>query len=354
MDREWESGRVLFGALFLAALGGVVLVLLPVLARKLVLSLFVLFHFGGMVTAVTYVDPPGGTGPWLSKQLWSKVYNPYLTFLYLTNAYHFYSPDPGPPALFWFAVCYDDGSYTWVKLPERANSPHGMHYQRMLALPEHSFSAMPRLPFTRAECAAYNITPSRNSTWEDILLRRELGSTFKYPLITEEDGKTIERQLPIPTVLGVADNVQYREPQETSKRLIASVARRIFWTAPPAPREGVKIRSVKVYRVVHQLLTPLELSQGKSPLEKSKHWPIFYGEFDEHGRLKDSLEPFLYWYLPIAYVPKDYPESAPRGVMSAPAIRIDSPATKDTMLLDCLEMHAAGKVPAPQKEEKKP
>jgi hypothetical protein len=350
LDKNWESGRMLFGALFLVALVGVVLVLLPTLLRKVALSLLIVFHFGGMATAITSVDPPGSTGPWISKQLWTWVYSPYLSFLYLTNAYHFYSPDPGPPSLFWFAVCYDDGSYTWVKLPERANSYNGMHYQRLLALPEHTFTAMPRLPFTAAECAEYNIKPPRG-TWEEICLRRQMGSTYLYTLTSQEKGKTIERHLPIPTVIGMADSLQFREPQENHKRMVATVAKRIFWTAPPAPRPGVKVKSVKMYRVVNQLLAPPELLKGGKPLEKTRHWGYFIGEFNGDGRIVDSLEPFLYWFLPITYVPQDYADFVPAGPFSGPAIRLNSQPSKDSLLLDCLEMHAAGRA---KPKEKKP
>jgi hypothetical protein len=351
---DWVSGRILFAALFIAALLGVVLVLLPPLGRRVVLSLVVVFHFGGMVTAVTSVDPPGSTGPWVSKQLWSRVYYPYLSFLYLTNAYHFYSPDPGPPSLFWFAVCYDDGSYTWVKLPERSNSPVYMHYQRMLALPEHTFSAMPRLPFNQYEMTLLGdkVPPEMRyrGSWEMILQRRQIGSTRDYILMGREGDKKVERHLPIPVVLGMIETLQYREPHDLSKLLIEKVARRVYWNAPPPPEEGVKIKSVKVYRVVHNILTPSELARGVNPLEKTKHWPYFLGEFDSKGKLVDSLDPFLYWYLPITYVPDSYPGGA--GRIGVPTVHVSETDTKDGFLLDSLEMHAAGLFDKAKKEEK--
>jgi hypothetical protein len=340
---DWTSGRMFFGALFLASLLGVALVLLPSLGRRVLLSIVILYHFGGLATAVTVVDPPGSTGPWISRQLWTWVYRPYLSFLYLTNAYHFYSPDPGPPNLFWFAACYDDGSYTWIKLPERANSPIQMHYQRLLALPEHTFQPQPRLPYTNLEKQYLGWLPDdqrRRGTWEEIYYRRQVGSTKKFCLLQEEDGEMVERHLPIPLVFGVAENLQYREPHETSKRVLASVARRIYLNAPQDTPSGAHIRSVKLYRVTHQILTPQELAKGVNPLEKTKYWPVFLGEFDGQGRLVDSLDPFLYWYLPIAYVSKDFPGDAP-GV---PIIHLGEQAGPDKMLLDCMEMHAAGQV----------
>src|SRR5438045_224861 len=83
-----------------------VLVLLPRPARRVVLSLLLLVHFAGILTAVTAVDPQGGSAPWVSRQLFARVYRPYLGFMYLSNAYHFYSPNPGPPTLLWFRIQY--------------------------------------------------------------------------------------------------------------------------------------------------------------------------------------------------------------------------------------------------------
>ncbi len=134
--KEWTSARLFCVMLVLASLVGSMLVLMPTLPRKVVLSALVVFHFLGMVVAVTNVDP----GPWLSKQLWARVYQPYLSFFYMTNAYHFYSPNPGDTPMLWFAVHYDDGTWKWHKVPDISTSPVGMHYQRMLALPQHVFA----------------------------------------------------------------------------------------------------------------------------------------------------------------------------------------------------------------------
>lgn len=348
MRADWLSGHMFYGFLIILSLAGALLILVPPLPRKVLLSLFVLFHFTGMATCVTSIDPPGSMGLFLSKQLFSFVYRPYLSFLYMTNAYHFYSPEPGHPELFWFAVCYDDDSYTWVKLPERANSPINMHYQRMLAVPAHSYGAMSRLPLSSAEIAKLDKDkrPARGS-WELIQLRRQTGSTYEYR--RQEEPKF----LPIPVVADVDISQQYREPHEVSKMTLASVAQRVFHTAPP-PRDeqgnikpGVKVKSVKMYRVVHLVLSPQELAAGVSPLDKTKHWPYFMGEFDGDGNLIDDKDPFLYWYLPIAVVPESY--FAQRGT---PQINVRfTPRVGEGFLLDCLEMHAAG--PRRVREENK-
>jgi hypothetical protein len=346
-ERSWDSMRLLLGAAFGVSLVAALVVLLPGMVRRAAISLLVVFHFTGMLVAITSIDPPNSVGPWLPKMAWAWVYRPYLHFLYMSNAYHFYSPDPGPPTHLWFAVRYSDGNYTWARLPDRANSPVGMHYQRMLALPEHTFTAQPRLPYTDAELALYYEQTGKRpdiSSWEDIIRRRERASAF------------LNYKEPIPYVVDMALAEQYREPNDASKKVIASVARHVFWNAEEltghTPPAGVKVVSVKVYRVVLQVLTPQEMAAGIDPAAKFKHWPYFLGEFDGNGKIIDTKEPFLYWYIPIAYVPKNYPDDARRDLDRPPTIQVRGPAPKDGRLIDFLEIHAAGVQTKDKKAEK--
>lgn len=348
MGEGWVSGKIFFGGVFVASLVAVVTVMLPPVLRKVFLSLVLIFHFAGMLTAVTSVDPPNSTGPWVSKMLWTHVYRPYLSFLYMTNAYHFYSPDPGPPALFWYSVQYEDRSRTWVRIPEHASSPVAMHYQRLLALPEHSYTPMPRLPANNAEIAlARQAQPTlrfERGSWEDILRRREIGSTWLYPAEVEIDGKKETRALPIPLVWGMADYLQYREPQDHSKRILSSVARRMVRTAPRKLDEDgqeVKVKSIKLYRVVHQVIQPHEFAKGGDPWDKTRHWGYFLGEYNDEGKVVDPLDPFLYWYVPVLNVTRSYLTDRH---LQAPNVAYGLPAGKDTFVLDGLEMHAAGPV----------
>src|SRR5262249_59202889 len=171
------------------------LVLLPTGIRKVVIVLLVLVHFGGILTAVTSVPPPPSPPPWLTNQAWTRFYRNYLQFMYLNNAYHFYSPEPGPPTLVWFHLTYSDGTYRWIKLPSRADSPVPLHYQRMLALTESANVINPTLPPDFADRAR----------------RRML------------EGKRFEPEIPLPTDL--PPNLQYQEPEENSKVMVSSYVR---------------------------------------------------------------------------------------------------------------------------------
>ena len=117
----------------IVALAGAGLVLLPTVARKVVVSLLILLHFSSIMVSITSVPPPNGGLPWLPVQAWAHIYRPYGSFMYLNNAYHFYSPEPGPPTLAWFYVCAlqrRQRPLDQAAQPERQpTSP--MHYQRL-------------------------------------------------------------------------------------------------------------------------------------------------------------------------------------------------------------------------------
>src|SRR5262249_54921240 len=68
--------------------------------RIAIASCAVLFHFLGIMTAATAPAPQ----PWIGEQLWARVYNPYLQFIYMRNAYQFYSPNPRPASVLAFLL----------------------------------------------------------------------------------------------------------------------------------------------------------------------------------------------------------------------------------------------------------
>src|SRR5262245_30282636 len=114
----WDSLALLLRVLAAVATVAGVLMACPRWVRRLAVSLIILFHFAGLWTAVTSTPPQ----PWISGQLWNFVFRPYLQFMYLNNAYHFYSPEPGPASLLWFSIEYEsdkegERQYRLVKEP---------------------------------------------------------------------------------------------------------------------------------------------------------------------------------------------------------------------------------------------
>jgi hypothetical protein len=311
LDPSWDSGELFLAAFIVVALVGSFIVLLPRTGRRIAAVAFVLFHFCGILTAVTSVPPRNDPPPWLATLLWTKFYRHYLFFTYFTNAYHFYSPDPGPPTLLWFHIEYADGTARWKKIPNREESPIGLHHQRMLAAAESTMSpAGP--PIMNQELIkqweqkykrSYELLPGvPHASGEEIMYRRKIGAdTYKF--VDPSD----KRSAPLMIIYDEMPPLvnQYSEPIEFCRRLIASYARHIAHTYSE-PDNAVK--SVRVYRVVHKMISPRELSEGKDPLDQTNFLPYYMGKYDPSGKILDPDDPFLFWHVPIVRVSKRYPE----------------------------------------------
>jgi hypothetical protein len=331
----WDSARTFTGALIILALLGSFVVLLPRTLRRVVASLLIVLHFGGILTAVTAVPPRNEPAPWLSMMMWTHFYRHYLTFAYLTNAYHFYSPDPGPPTLLWFYVKYDDGTTRWIKLPNRDESPIGLHHQRMLATAEstNNPAGVPLVndaiieDWEKKFGRKYEILPGiKHDSWETILTRRRIGEALKYK---DEKGNPV----PIQLVRDEPEIGQYSEPQEIARRLIASYARHIARTSPSDKNPRARVESVRVYRLTHDLISPRELAEGKEPLDPVYFKGFYMGQYNPDGKLLDPKDPFLYWYLPIMRVPEQWPgEGVP--------LLAHQPLMGSVKLIDCVKVHA--------------
>jgi hypothetical protein len=105
---HWDSFRLLFGALTAVTVLWTACRLAPEKYRLPVVSVLMLFHFTGIFFATT--TPPSGQylSPWVTEQAFVRIFNPYLQFVYLRNAYHFYSPEPGPASvLVFFLTTYE-------------------------------------------------------------------------------------------------------------------------------------------------------------------------------------------------------------------------------------------------------
>ena len=70
-------------------------------------------------------------------QYWNRIYRPYLEFMFLTNSYHFYSPDPSPAMYLWFRVLVEDDAK-----PDGAENVTG-ESQKIPDLDEHGRHAYP-------------------------------------------------------------------------------------------------------------------------------------------------------------------------------------------------------------------
>jgi hypothetical protein len=263
---EWDSARLMIGLLTSVAGLATLLMLCPSVVRRVVVSLIILFHFGGILTAVTSVPPR----PWLSLWAWVHAYRPYLEFMYLNNAYHFYAPEPGPATLVWFYVKYEDGSAQWFKIPRREDHALAVEYQRRLSLTESVNQVsmpgdIPQVLFQAKQ--------------ERRLLAGNRDAIIYHP---EMDWR-----------------MQYREPNLFSKKMLEAYARHVARTTPHPMDKSIDVKSVKIYRVVHWIPSAKEIADGKDPEDPTLYLPYYQGEFSPDGHLLNPNDPYLYWLIPI-------------------------------------------------------
>ena len=121
----WDSFRLLFGVMAAVAFTWMIFLDAPPRYRLPALSILLVFHFTGIFFATTM--PP--STPWVTEQAFLRVYNPYLQFVYMRNAYHFYSPQPGPASILVFMLKTEVGvdkatgekryKTKWLVMPRR-------------------------------------------------------------------------------------------------------------------------------------------------------------------------------------------------------------------------------------------
>jgi len=325
LDPDWDSVGMLLDVFLGVGLAAAALLLLPRLARRLILTVLVLIHFGGILSAVGSPAPAGGQRSWLINQLWVGVYRPYLHFMYLNNAYHFYSPDPGPPILIWFRLEYEDDKARWLEVPNLGDERSKLAFQRRLALGEsiNQLNWQTQWDF--------------EARWER---RIEAGRNFKgRGTIPPMDDPTLGRYF------------EYREPIPYSKRMLESYARFVLSHYPYVDEQGVqhpeyKPLKVKIYRVIHAIADTNNIANGFNPYSPRTYLPYYQGEFDTTGRhldgptFKDGQvvkpgDPFLYWLIPIKVEPKEgYVQK--HDALGRPI----PPEEKDLKLVDYLRIHA--------------
>jgi hypothetical protein len=319
-DESWDTFRLLIAVASGAGLGAAVLLLLPQAVRRGVIVLAVVVHFGGILTAVCSVPPPNAQGSWLANYSWITFYRPYLQFMYLNNAYHFYSPEPGPPTLMWLRIQYADGTYRWVKIPNREDYATRLEYQRRLALTESINQIDPVAP---------------GLEWEQRVAARR-----RQALIGSRGTP------PIPLYPDTAEGLQFRPPNLYSKIMLATYSRYVAtdpeYRHPTDPEQAVV--GVKVYRVIHNLVGPQQMAEGLSPTAETTYVPYYMGEFhwaettdpesgetDRKWTLKDPNDPLLYWVIPILAEPKH----------EAGAFRVGD--ASEYVIKDYLAVHAGDK-----------
>src|SRR5262249_11435031 len=160
----------------------------------------------------------------------------YLQFIYMRNAYHFYSPQPGPASVLVFLLKTETGidpqtnkpTYDthWVVLPKRPadlKDPLGLTYYRYLAVTEQVARATPAL---------------RSNTFEAEEMRKRRQLAFL--------------QIPRHPVDELDYQYQLLQP-EIARYIVPSYASHVILENTPNKDVAAKT-TVKMYRVQHNTL----------------------------------------------------------------------------------------------------
>jgi hypothetical protein len=338
---DWDSMRLLLAAVALAAfIASAVAAATPRL-RRILLSVLIVYHFGAIATAVLSYPP----SPWLSQLAKNRLYQPYLDFMQLGNAYRFYSPEPFPSTQLWFRVEYREGRPAlgagaagllgaplgdgpflaaaavvagrmdeertdvfshWFKLPDvdeegRPRDPLRVQYQRRLSLTENVTPSQPLPPrYYRDRDGVLHASPymvKRDRQCPEPILKENqkglLGQVeSKDPVFVPYLWQVVPPNDPR---LGYTE---YAAPDANSRLLLQSYARHAM-RLPHPTLPNVRAVSVKIYKVLHHTLRPEEVAAGVDPQDLANFVPYYEGQYSKEGLLLDPEDPFLYWMLPI-------------------------------------------------------
>lgn len=284
LPEHWDSIRMLARIAAGASFAGAILSAMAFRYRIVLISLAICYHYGSIFMATTWPDPT----PWFTQQVGTRCVLPYLQFIYLKNAYHFYSPEPGSASHMFFLIVYDTidpktgkPEAEWVNMPDRKQhwrDPMGLSYFRRLSITEQGSQLMPGISEQTAE-------------WREIDARRAAVAQGSYPNTPA-----------IPYSPREMDPIQYRMPRyDITRYLLPSYAAHML-RAHTTPNRTAK--TVRIYRVEHPIPNLLEFSQRNgNPHHPLGFKPYFYGEFalgpNGDAVLTDKQDPMLYWLVPI-------------------------------------------------------
>ena len=341
VPNSWDSFQLLGGVTGVVAIAAAAFTRLPI---RVVLSLMVAmtaFYFSGILASV--LSPP--PTPYLVDQYWRRVTRFHSQFLYINNAYHFYSPEPGPPSELWILLKYKPLSETdagdagpaepdteWVILPRRNRDtmdPMRLSFYRRIALAEQV---------------------------------AQLQQGYSTPFADELQKANLRRLSDLRRIPkgNVPENQQFLQPTDAVVRQTLPSFAHHFGVRYGRP--GREVASVKIYRVLHEVLgvdrfrslpypqpgpgsaQPARVGArgaegpGKDllaqPVLPDPVLRLLPGEYDMKGALLDPTDPELYWLIPIedrkTYEPTD---------------KLITAADFDRYFIDYVSTHAGSKRP---------
>lgn len=317
--KDWDTLRLFTTVVGFAAIVGAFLAMVPFQVRCAVVSLMIVFHYAGITSAILTPNPM----PWIIGQVRARIFEPYLGFVFLENAYQFYAPDPGPSNHFWLRVEYrtpdDRRHWRWVKFPDfddQTGSPKyllPLQYYRRVAMCDQM-------------AVTSNITPPM-MVWDkngQMVMNPIYDWRVRYSLTNRAEvvggvpnyGRRDDVPV-IPFHTDVLWNRQYRALEPYAHKLLQSLVQYICRQKHP-DHPDAEVVSAKVYHVIHFWPTTKQFRDGIRATHPALYFPYYQGkydprgklldepifEYDEHGRLVDgnlgaNQDPFYRWLLPI-------------------------------------------------------
>ena len=290
---SWDSLRLFLGALAAFAFLAAPLVAASSPIRRVAVSTLVVVHFAAILTAVLGASP----GPWIAAQAQHCIFRPYLDFMYLNNAYRFYSPDPGPASQLWYRIEYREGKVThsrWGKIPdidEFGQSAYATRVQvtRRVALTENISRVLP-IPMT-----------VRNADGEaDIAPFVKIRDQHAPSPVNEGllGNQPVANSLAVPYHPDLPLSLNYQCPTPAGMKMLSSFARHVLQLPHPEFPNAVPV-TVRLYRVQHRIMPAEFLANGGDPRDWTLYLPYYMGKYNKDGELLDFRDPFMYWLLPI-------------------------------------------------------
>jgi hypothetical protein len=188
----------------------------------------------------------------------------------------------------------------------RHRHPLGLVYQRRLSLTQNTEPSESQPPVTvRGEGGEQKINPVYQtrvqSAPQEFIGPVPLGQVRPEPAAN---------RLLIPFHPELRAEFQYQRPNYYSKDLIRSYAQHALSLPHPEHPDAVA-KTVKVYRVRHEIMQPRAYATGMHPTDMTFYLPYYMGEFDTEGRMtrEAQTDPLLYWLLPNLRDDRLHPEN---------------------------------------------
>ena len=108
-------------------------------------------------------------------------------------------------------------------------------------------------------------------------------------------------------------------------RWTAAYVRHVTRTYRHEKKPELAVKSVQVYRVIHNIANARQIAEGWDPYDPIMYQPFYQGEYEPDGTPKDNFlakdnlpDPFLFWLIPIFREHQHEQETSPTGSPTRP------------------------------------